>query len=120
VVASSSTVYGRQATVPFVEDAPLGTPASPYGATKRATELLAQTYLELHHVPVVCVRPFSAIGPRMRPDLGLMIFARALLAGEALPLFGDGTTRRDFTHVRDICHGIAAALTASAHAARGG
>jgi UDP-glucuronate 4-epimerase len=112
VIASSSTVYGRQATVPFLEDAPLGTPASPYGATKRATELLAQTYLELHGVPVVCVRPFSAVGPRMRPDLGLSIFGRTMLAGQPLPLLGDGSIRRDFTHVYDICQGIAAALDA--------
>ena len=112
VIASSSTVYGKQASVPFIEDAPLGTPASPYGATKRATELLAQTYHELHGVPTVCVRPFSAIGPRLRPDLGMSIFARTMLAGESLPLFGDGSIRRDFTHVHDICSGIAAALTA--------
>ncbi|WP_254512327.1 GDP-mannose 4,6-dehydratase [Anatilimnocola floriformis] len=112
VIASSSTVYGKQATVPFVEDAPLGTPASPYGATKRATELLAQTYHELHGVPAVCIRPFSAIGPRLRPDLGMSIFARTMLAGEPLPLLGDGSVRRDFTHVHDICVGIASALTA--------
>ncbi len=112
VIASSSTVYGKQATVPFVEDAPLGTPASPYGATKRSTELLAQTYHELHGVPTVCVRPFSAIGPRLRPDLGMSIFARTMLAGQPLPLLGDGSIRRDFTHVHDVCQGIVAALTA--------
>lgn len=112
VIASSSTVYGKQAQVPFVEDAPLGTPASPYGATKRATELLAQTYQELHGVPTVCVRPFSAIGPRLRPDLGMSIFARTMLAGQPLPLLGDGSIRRDFTHVHDICQGIVSALTA--------
>lgn len=111
VIASSSTVYGRQATVPFVEDALLGTPASPDGATKRAMELLAQTYHELHQVPTVCVRPFSAVGPRMRPDSSLSIFARAMLAGQPLPLLEDGATRRDFTHVYDICQGIVAALT---------
>jgi UDP-glucuronate 4-epimerase len=112
VIASSSTVYGKQATVPFVEDKPLGTPASPYGATKRATELLAQTYHELHGVPTVCIRPFSAIGPRLRPDLGMSIFARTMLAGQPLPLLGDGSIRRDFTHVHDICQGIVSALTA--------
>jgi len=112
VIVSSSTVYGKQARVPFSEDAPLGTPASPYGATKRATELLAQTYHELHGVPAVCVRPFSAIGPRLRPDLGMSIFAKTMLSGEQLPLFGDGSIRRDFTHVHDICQGIVAALTA--------
>lgn len=113
VIASSSTVYGRQARVPFVEDQPLGTPASPYGATKRTTEILAQTYAEIHSVPAVCVRPFSAIGPRLRPDLGLSIFAMKMLAGQELPLFGDGSIRRDFTHVHDICRGIMAALEAA-------
>ncbi|WP_425618664.1 NAD-dependent epimerase/dehydratase family protein [Anatilimnocola sp. NA78] len=112
VIASSSTVYGKQAQVPFVEDAPLGTAASPYGATKKATEQLAQTYYELHGVPTVCVRPFSAVGARMRPDLGLSVFARTMLAGQPLPLFGDGSIRRDFTHVHDICKGIVAALDA--------
>jgi UDP-glucuronate 4-epimerase len=112
VIASSSTVYGRQATVPFREDAPLGTPASPYGVSKRATELLAQTYHELYGVPAVCVRPFSAVGSRMRPDLGLSIFARKILTGQPLPLLGDGSSRRDFTHVYDICQGIVASLDA--------
>jgi UDP-glucuronate 4-epimerase len=112
VIASSSTVYGCHAQVPFVEDAPLGTPASPYGATKRAAELLALSYVDLHQVPAVCVRPFSAVGARLRPDLGLSIFARKLLAGEPLPLFGDGSIRRDFTHVEDICRGMGAALDA--------
>ena len=68
---SSSTVYGRGAGEPFREDAPLGIPASPYGATKRAAELLGLTYWELHEVPVVCLRPFSVYGPRLRPDLAI-------------------------------------------------
>jgi UDP-glucuronate 4-epimerase len=113
LMASSSTVYGRGAGVPFREDAPLGIPASPYGATKRAAELLGLTYWELHDVPVVCLRPFSVYGPRLRPDLALTIFVTALERGSTISLFGDGSIRRDFTHVSDICAGLFSALTAA-------
>ena len=112
VFSSSSTVYGRGAAVPFGEDQPLGVPMSPYGATKRAAEILGLTYLDLHAVPFVCVRPFSVYGPRLRPDLAMTIFTAAIAAGKTLPLFGDGSIRRDFTHVHDICSGILAAATA--------
>jgi UDP-glucuronate 4-epimerase len=112
VFTSSSTVYGRGAEIPFNEDKPLGTPMSPYGATKRAAELLGLTYYDLHKVPVVCVRPFSVYGPRLRPDLAMTIFTEAIATGRRLPLFGDGSIRRDFTHVSDICDGILAAMTA--------
>lgn len=112
LLVSSSTVYGRGAAAPFVEDAPLGVPMSPYGATKRAAELLGLTYADLHGVPVVCLRPFSVYGPRLRPDLALSIFTQAILQGAPLPLFGDGSIRRDFTHVSDICAGLLAALSA--------
>lgn len=112
LLASSSTVYGIGAAVPFAEDAPLGIPRSPYGATKRAAELLGQTYWQLHRVPVVCLRPFSVYGPRLRPDLALSVFAKAIHEGRPLPLLGDGSALRDFTHVSDICAGMIAALTA--------
>ena len=112
LLASSSTVYGRGATVPFTEDAPLGIPMSPYGASKRAAELLALTYYDLHQVPTVCLRPFSVYGPRLRPDLAMTIFTDAIENGTPLPLFGDGSIRRDFTHVTDICAGIYSALSA--------
>jgi UDP-glucuronate 4-epimerase len=112
VLLSSSTVYGQGAVVPFREDSPLGTPLSPYGVTKRAAELLGLTYLQLHRVPVVCVRPFSVYGPRIRPDLAMHVFADAILSGRPLPLLGDGTIQRDFTHVTDICDGLLAALRA--------
>ena len=111
VVASSSTVYGKDAAAPFSEDAPLGVPLSPYGASKQAAELIAKTYHHLHGVPIVCVRPFSVYGPRVRPDLAVAIFARAILDGNPLPLFGDGTIRRDFTYITDMCAGLWAALT---------
>jgi UDP-glucuronate 4-epimerase len=109
---SSSTVYGGGAGVPFVEDAPLGMPLSPYGVTKRAAELLGLVYFGLHQVPVVVLRPFSVYGPRLRPDLAMTIFTEAISEDKPLPLFGDGSVRRDFTHVRDICDGLLAARTA--------
>ena len=110
--ASSSTVYGRGAAVPFREDAPLGTPMSPYGASKRAAEVFALTYFDLYQVPVVVLRPFSVYGPRLRPDLAMTIFTDAIARGRPMPLYGDGTVRRDFTHVSDICDGLLSALDA--------
>lgn len=110
LLASSSTVYGHPASAPFVEDAALGVPVSPYGASKRAAELFGMTYFHLHRVPVVCLRPFSVYGPRLRPDLALCVWAAAIIDGRPLPLFGDGSMRRDFTYVSDICAGLAAAL----------
>jgi UDP-glucuronate 4-epimerase len=112
VFASSSTVYGRGAAAPFAEDAPLGIPASPYGASKRAGELLGLTYWQLHGVPFVSLRFFNVIGPRLRPELALAVFTRKILEGLPLPLFGDGSVLRDFTHVSDICRGVITALTA--------
>ncbi len=114
LLVSSSTVYGRGAAVPFREDAPHGVPMSPYGASKAAAEAFGLTYWDLHRVPVVCLRPFSVYGPRLRPDLAMCIFSNAILRGLPLPLFGDGSIRRDFTHISDICDGLFAALNADA------
>ncbi|HVX15563.1 MAG TPA: GDP-mannose 4,6-dehydratase [Pirellulales bacterium] len=110
LLISSSTVYGHPAHAPFVEDAPLGRPLSPYGASKRAAEIFGLTYYQLHAVPVVCLRPFSVYGPRLRPDLALSIWTKAIMTGASLPLFGDGQVRRDFTHISDLCAGLLAAL----------
>ncbi len=110
--ASSSTVYGRGAQVPFIEDAPLGVPASPYGATKHAGEILGLTYHALFGIPFTSLRFFNVYGPRLRPELALAVFTRAILSGTPLPLYGDGSVLRDFTHVSDICRGVVAALTA--------
>lgn len=110
VLVSSSTVYGMGAVAPFRDDGPVGLPLSPYGVTKRAAELLGLTYHQLHGVPVVCLRPFSVYGPRMRPDLAMHAFASAMLEDRPVVLFGDGSIERDFTHVSDICSGILAAL----------
>jgi UDP-glucuronate 4-epimerase len=110
--ASSSTVYGRGAAIPFVEDDPLGAPQSVYGATKRMGELLGLTYLGLYGLPFVSLRLFNAYGPRLRPELALAVFTRSVLEGKPIPLYGDGSVERDFTHVSDICRGLATALTA--------
>jgi UDP-glucuronate 4-epimerase len=110
--ASSSTVYGRGAPAPFVEDAPLGIPTSPYGASKRAAEVLGFTYHQVFGVPFTSLRLFNVYGPRLRPELSLAAFTRAILDDQPLVLYGDGSIRRDFTHVEDICRGLLAALRA--------
>jgi UDP-glucuronate 4-epimerase len=83
---------------------------SPYGVTKRAGELMCFSYMKLHGVPVVCLRPFSVYGPRIRPDLAMWIFAKAIATGRSIPVLGDGSYRRDFTHVSDVCDGFLTAL----------
>lgn len=112
VLVSSSTIYGARVAVPFQEDAPLGVPLSLYGVTKRAAELLGRHYHQEHGVPVVSLRPFSVYGPRVRPDLAMHAFAESIDKGKPVVLFGDGTIRRDFTHVSDICDGLLAAMHA--------
>jgi UDP-glucuronate 4-epimerase len=98
--------------VPFREDGPLGVPLSPYGVTKQAAEMLGRHYHAVHGVPVVSLRPFSVYGPRMRPDLAMHVFATSIAKGQPIPLFGDGTIKRDFTHVSDVCAGLLAAMQA--------
>lgn len=107
--ASSSSVYGEGAEAPFREDGSLGRPASPYAATKVAGEALCRSYVG--RIPnVVALRLFSVFGPRQRPDLAIHDFARRILAGEELPLFGSSDRYRDYTYVDDIVEGIVAAL----------
>jgi UDP-glucuronate 4-epimerase len=110
VVASSSSVYTAM-EVPFCESAPADRPYSPYGATKRAMELLAYSYAHLECLPVTCLRFFCAYGPRLRPDLVMHKFARIIDEGGELPIYGDGTAARDYTYIDDIIDGIVAALT---------
>ena len=114
VFGSSSSVYGNSAPVPFREDDAVAFPISPYAATKRAGELLCHTYAHLHGLATVCLRFFTVYGPRQRPDLAIHKFARLMAAGEPIPYFGDGSTRRDYTYVDDIVQGIEGAM---AHAA---
>jgi UDP-glucuronate 4-epimerase len=107
--ASSSSVYGNASKVPFSEEDPVEEPISPYAATKRAGELLSYTFWHLYKLPIFCLRFFTVYGPRQRPDLAIHKFARLIDAGKPLPVFGDGTTSRDYTFVEDIVAGILAA-----------
>jgi UDP-glucuronate 4-epimerase len=108
--ASSSSVYGNNAKVPFSETDDTVEPISPYAATKRAGELLCHTYWHLYRLPIFCLRFFTVFGPRQRPDLAIHKFTRLISAGKPVPFFGDGTTSRDYTFVDDIVDGIMAAL----------
>ena len=110
VFGSSSSVYGTNAKVPFSEDDPIRQPISPYAATKGAGELLCHTYAHLYGIRSVCLRFFTVYGPRQRPDLAIHKFARLISAGLPIPVFGDGTTRRDYTFVDDIIAGVRAAI----------
>src|SRR6476659_5367618 len=107
--ASSSSVYGNLGRVPFREDDPVAEPISPYAATKRAGELICYTYWHLYKLPVFCLRFFTVYGPRQRPDLAIHKFTRLISSGQPVPLFGDGSTSRDYTFVSDIVAGIVAA-----------
>ena len=110
VFGSSSSVYGMNAKVPFAEDDPVSHPISPYAATKAAGELLCHTYAHLYGLRTVALRFFTVYGARQRPDLAIHKFARLIETGRAIPVFGDGTTRRDYTYVDDIIAGVRAAV----------
>ncbi len=110
VNASSSSVYGVLKTLPFREDLALTQTISPYAATKLAAEQLCSNYSHLHGMRTVSLRFFTVYGPRQRPDLAIHSFTRAILEGRPIAQFGDGSTRRDYTHVDDILGGITASL----------
>jgi UDP-glucuronate 4-epimerase len=110
VFGSSSSVYGINAKVPFSEEDPIRQPISPYAATKAAGELLCHAYAHLYGVRCVALRFFTVYGARQRPDLAIRKFARLISEGKPIPVFGDGTTRRDYTYVDDIIAGVRAAV----------
>lgn len=109
VFTSSSSVYGGLTCLPYTEDRETLRPLSPYAASKLAAELLCHTYHHLHQLPIVILRLFTVYGPRQRPDLAITRFARLLQQDQPLPVFGDGHSSRDYTHVSDIVRGILAA-----------
>jgi UDP-glucuronate 4-epimerase len=110
VFGSSSSVYGSNTPVPFSEDQPADRPSSPYAATKRAGELACHAFHELFGVDVTCLRFFTVYGPRQRPEMAIHRFTRLIASGQPVPVFGDGSARRDFTYVDDIVAGVLAAL----------
>ena len=111
VFASSSSVYGVNPRVPWSEDDIVLQPISPYASTKVSGELLGHVYSHLYGIRFVGLRFFTVYGPRQRPDLAIHKFARLLSAKRPVPVFGDGSTRRDYTYIDDIIAGVRAALT---------
>ena len=110
VFGSSSSVYGVNEKVPFAEDDPIFNPISPYAATKAAGELICHTYSHLYGMRIVCLRFFTVYGARQRPDLAIHKFAKLISQGKPIPVFGDGSTRRDYTYIDDIIAGVRAAI----------
>jgi UDP-glucuronate 4-epimerase len=116
VFASSSSVYGERENGPFREDDRVDHPISPYAATKKAGELITNTYHHLFGLEVICLRFFTVYGPRQRPDLAIHKFARLMASGQPIPVYGDGSTQRDYTYIDDAVSGVERSL---AHVAEG-
>ncbi len=107
-IASSSSVYGINARVPFSEDDPIFSAISPYAASKLACEALGHVYHHVYGMDVAMLRFFTVYGPRQRPDLAIHKFAQLITAGKPIPVFGDGSTARDYTYVTDTVDGVIA------------
>lgn len=108
IIASSSSVYGVNSKVPFSETDPIFSAISPYAASKLACEALGHVYHHVYGLEIVMLRFFTVYGPRQRPDLAIRKFASLISSGKAIPVFGDGSTARDYTYVNDILDGIMA------------
>jgi len=106
IYASSSSVYGAQSKLPFREDDPADTPASLYAATKRANELMAETYAHLFGVPTTGLRFFTVYGPWGRPDMAYFSFTKAAFEGHPIDVFNDGRMQRDFTYADDVTEAV--------------
>ena len=110
VYASSSSVYGGSTAIPFALDNPVDQPTSLYAASKRANELASISYASLYRIPQTGLRFFTVYGPWGRPDMAYYRFTAGVLAGQPIPVYGDGTQSRDFTYIDDIVAGVVAAL----------
>ena len=108
VYASSSSVYGGNTKLPFSVDDRVDHPLSLYAATKKADELMSETYANLYRLPQTGLRFFTVYGPWGRPDMAMWIFAKAIFAGEPIPVFNNGDMERDFTYIDDIVSGVVA------------
>ncbi len=109
VFSSSSSVYGDNQKVPFAETDPVDEPISPYAATKRSGELICHTYSKVFDLSIACLRFFTVFGPAQRPDLAISKFMNMIEAEQTIPMFGDGSTSRDYTYIDDIIQGVLAA-----------
>jgi UDP-glucuronate 4-epimerase len=116
VYASSSSVYGANARLPFSEQDGADHPLSLYAATKKANELMAHAYSHLYRLPVTGLRLFTVYGPWGRPDMALFLFTLAMLAGEAIDIFNNGEMVRDFTYIDDVVDGVIGVLDKPARA----
>jgi UDP-glucuronate 4-epimerase len=110
IIASSSSVYGINSRVPFTESDPIFSAISPYAASKLAGEALGHVYHHVYGMEVVMLRFFTVYGPRQRPDLAIHKFARLIDSGQPIPVFGDGTSARDYTYISDTLDGIMACV----------
>jgi UDP-glucuronate 4-epimerase len=110
IFASSSSIYGNNKKVPFAETDNVDFPISPYAATKKAGELICHTYSHLYKINMTCLRFFTVYGPRQRPDLAIRKFTSLIEAGKPIPVYGDGSMKRDFTYIDDIIDGVLGAM----------
>jgi UDP-glucuronate 4-epimerase len=110
VYASSSSVYGGNTKLPFAVEDRVDHPLSLYAATKKADELMSETYAHLYRLPLTGLRFFTVYGPWGRPDMMMWIFTKAILAGQPIPVFNHGDMYRDFTYIDDIVSGVVACL----------
>jgi UDP-glucuronate 4-epimerase len=110
VAASSSSVYGGITEVPFTESMDISRTISPYAATKRMNELMAHVYSHVYGLNITMLRFFTVYGPRQRPDMAIYKFTKLITDGTPVPMFGDGTTARDYTYIDDIVDGVVKAI----------
>jgi UDP-glucuronate 4-epimerase len=110
--ASSSSVYGGNSKIPFSEDDSVDHPVSPYAATKKAGELLCHTYCHLYGMDIASLRFFTVYGPRQRPEMAIYKFTRLLHEGKEIDVYGDGSSKRDYTYIDDVVSGVLGALLA--------
>jgi len=110
IFASSSSVYGNNKKVPFSESDSVDHPISPYAASKKAGELICHNYAQLFGFDIFCLRFFTVYGPRQRPEMAITLFANKILKNEVIDMYGDGSTRRDYTYIDDIVDGVWAAV----------
>ena len=110
VFASSSSVYGDSPDVPYKETMNVNNPISPYAATKIAAELLCYNYRHLYNISATCLRFFTVYGPRQRPEMAIAKFVKKAYDGNLISIYGDGSSCRDFTYIKDIIQGVVASI----------